>query len=118
MAAVRIIVANVERSIAFFRACRFELVEQYGPAMAILERNDLQLWLAGPASSAAKPWADGTKPAPGGFTRLVLPMSIWEEQQAAIEAAGGQILNGPLSGPGGTQLIVGDADGNQVEFFD
>ncbi len=34
------------------------MVEQYGLAMAIIKKDDLTLWLAGPMSSAAKPLAD------------------------------------------------------------
>jgi len=78
----------------------------------------LELWLSGPKTSAAKPWEDGTLPVPGGLTRIVLPITQWEDQKALIEAHLGRICNGPIEGPGGKQIIVADPDGNTIEFFE
>jgi len=67
MAAFRYLVNDVPASIDFYTLhLGFKLVEQFGPAMAILSRDDMTLWLAGPLSSAAKPMLDGRKPVPGG----------------------------------------------------
>jgi len=67
MASIRYLVKDVETSIAFYtNALGFELQQQYGPAMAIVTKNDLTLWLAGPPSSAAQAMPDGSKPQPGG----------------------------------------------------
>jgi hypothetical protein len=47
-------VKSVENSIEFCtESLGFQLDQQYVPAMAILSKGDLTLWLAGPASSAA-----------------------------------------------------------------
>lgn len=118
MAIVRVFVTDLECALPLYGALGFDVQEQWGPAFAMLQREGLELWLSGPGTSAAQPWADGTQPKPGGFTRIVLPLSVWTENQAAIEAAGGRICNGPISGPGGTQLIACDRDGNSIEFFD
>lgn len=106
MVDVRVFVRMIKPAIGFYSALGFEVVEQWGSAIAIVQLGDLRLWLSGPATSAAKPWVDGTTPVPGGFTRIVLPLEIWTSVAAAAIERGGRVVNGPLSGPGGTQLIV------------
>lgn len=118
MAIVRVFVSGLEKAMPFYTALGFAVKDQWGPAFAMLEHGDLELWLSGPTTSAAQPWTDGTQPGPGGFTRIVLPLSLWNANQATVESAGGRICNGPISGPGGTQLIVFDPDGNSIEFFE
>jgi len=54
MAAVRYLVRNVDQAIAFYTRLGFALRQQFGPAMAIMARDDLTLWLAGPRASAAE----------------------------------------------------------------
>lgn len=91
MATVRLFVSDVERAQNFYEnALGFELIESWGPALSIVGRDDLQLWLSGPATSAARPWADGTQPISGGFTRIVLPLEDWElrPRRSASTAAG------------------------------
>ena len=69
MAAVRYLVADVDRSVAFYVGqLGFELVEQMGAAFARVRRDDLNLWLGGPQSSAARPMPDGRQPAPAAGT--------------------------------------------------
>src|SRR5947207_6648343 len=71
MAAFRNLVHDVPESVTFYTSrLGFKLVEQYGPAMAILSRDDVTLWLAGPASSAARPLPNGPKPLPAGWNGL------------------------------------------------
>ena len=56
MATVRYIVEDVETAAAFYlKHFGFTLKQQFGPAMAILTRDDLTLWLAGPMASASRP---------------------------------------------------------------
>ncbi len=118
MASVRVFVSDVKKATAFYtKALGFEVAESWGPAISILAKGDLTLWVSGPKTSAAKAWEDGTKPEPGGFTRIVLPLEDWENLQAKIHEFGGRIANGPLEGPGGTQIVVQDPDGNCIEFF-
>ena len=75
MATVRYMVKDVSESCKFYaKHFGFEVEAQYGEAMAILNKDDLTLWLAGPPSSAGKPMPDGTRPVPGGWNRFVFEL--------------------------------------------
>ncbi len=119
MAEVRYLVDDVEEAILFYQDfLGFELMQQYGPAMAIIERGDLALWLAGPLASARKPMADGTRPEPGGWARIVLKVDDLEATVAAMTARGVRFRNPVVTGPGGKQVLVMDPSGNLVELFE
>ena len=78
MAVFRYIVADVAQAVDFYsRRLGFVVDKQFGPAMAIVRRDDITLWLAGPASSAARPMPDGRKPEPGGWAGAGLRWSAW-----------------------------------------
>ena len=63
MARVRYMVDDVDDAVEFYVShLGFELEEQYGSAVAILVRADLELIVAGPNTSAAQPMLDGAKP--------------------------------------------------------
>ena len=118
MAHFRYMVADVDRAIAFYRdGLGMELVEQYGPAMAILRHGDLDLWLAGPASSAAKPMPDGATPAPGGWNRCVFVVSDLPAMVERLKGQGVPFRNDITAGPGGRQILCEDPSGNVVELF-
>jgi catechol 2,3-dioxygenase-like lactoylglutathione lyase family enzyme len=115
---VRYLVDDMETSIEFYVGrLGFRLETQMGPAFAIVERDGLTLWLSGPQSSAARPMPDGRSPEPGGWNRLVIEV---EDVQAEVERlvdAGVAFRNEPLTGPGGTQVVLDDPSGNPVELF-
>ncbi len=118
MAQVRYLVDNVENAIAFYRdQLGFELQQQFGPPMAIVARDDLQLWLAGPASSAAKPMPNGDKPSPGGWARIVISVDDLDATVATLRASGTSFRNEIVTGPGGRQILCEDPAGNAVELF-
>lgn len=119
MATLRVFVWDVSKAKLFYcEVFGFESVEDWGPAMSIVRHEDLNLWLSGPNTSAAKTWAVGTVPKPEiGFTRMVLSLALHDELKANLEQFGGRVVNGPISGPGGTQTIVADPDGNSIELF-
>jgi catechol 2,3-dioxygenase-like lactoylglutathione lyase family enzyme len=118
MASLRYLVNNVESSIQFYSgSLGFRLDQQFGPAMAILSRGDLTLWLAGPASSAAKPMPDGRLPAPGGWNRFVLEVDDIQALVAKLKAAGVPFRNEVVQGPGGSQVLCEDPSGNLIELF-
>ena len=74
------IVTIVDSAVAFCTDLPgFTPKDQYGPAMAIVTRDDLTLWLAGPLASASKPMPDGAQPKPGG----------WNPDRATGGASGG-----------------------------
>ena len=119
MAAMRYLVHDVPACIGFYTEhLGFSLVQQFGPAMAILSRGDLTLWLAGPAFSAAKPMPDGAQPAPGGWNRIVLEIDGLDTAVARLQAAGARLRNDILAGRVGPQILVEDPSGNPVELFE
>ncbi|MGO6908065.1 VOC family protein, partial [Rhizobium ruizarguesonis] len=73
MFAVRYFVKDVSASIKYYSdAFDFELAQQYGPAMAILTKDNLTLWLAGPASSAVQAEKKVNPDIMPGFNRIVV----------------------------------------------
>ncbi|MBS1717586.1 MAG: VOC family protein [Armatimonadetes bacterium] len=114
---VRYFVADVDLSIKFYEQLGFALKEKWGPAFAIVERGGGELWLSGPGTSAAKPMPDGRTPEPGGWNRIVVELGDFDAQVAALKASGTVFRNEPLSGPGGTQVLIEDPDGNPIELF-
>lgn len=119
MATVRYLVKSVEEAIAFYTSdLGFELKQQFGPAMAILARGDLTLWLAGPVASASKPMPDGRKPEPGGWNRFVVEVADLSALVATLRQRGVTFRNEILEGPGGKQILCEDPSGNVVELFE
>ncbi len=118
MASFRYIVSDVDAAVAFYTTnLEFELVEQFGPAIAIVRRNDLTLWLAGPASSAARPMPDGSQPVPGGWNRIVIDVPDISAEVERLRASGVRLRNDIVTGPGGRQVLVEDPSGNPIELF-
>jgi catechol 2,3-dioxygenase-like lactoylglutathione lyase family enzyme len=119
MATVRYLVADVDRSVAFYVGqLGFELVEQMGAAFARVRREDLSLWLSGPTSSAARPMRDGREPIPGGWNRFVIEVDDLAAKVAEMTAAGITFRSAVVAGPGGRQVIADDPDGNPIELFE
>jgi catechol 2,3-dioxygenase-like lactoylglutathione lyase family enzyme len=117
-AVVRYIVVDVDLSVAFYvDHLGFQLEQRLGPAFAIVGRDGLSLWLSGPQSSAARPMPDGAVPDPGGWNRLVVEVADVAEAVSRLQAAGVRFRNEPLTGPGGTQVLLEDPSGNPVELF-
>ena len=118
MATVRCMVDDVARCVTFYvDALGFEEIERYGPAMAIVRRGDLDLWLAGPLSSAARPMPDGRQPEPGGWNRVVVTTEDLDAQVRRLRAAGVPFRNDVIDGPGGSQVLIEDPSGNPIELF-
>ena len=118
MATVRYIVNDVEAAIGFYTdLLGFELKQKFGPAIAILERDGLVLWVAGPVSSAQRPMPDGNQPTPGGWNRIVVQVEDIAATVAAMRSDGARFRNDIISGPGGQQILLEDPSGNPVELF-
>ncbi len=118
MASFRYLVNDVPASISFYSEhLGFAVKQQFGPAMAILSRGDLTLWLAGPPSSAAQAMPDGRKPAPGGWNRFVLEVDDLAGLVGRLKERGVKFRNEILTGPGGAQILVDDPSGNCIELF-
>ena len=115
---MRYLVSSVDDSVAFYGRLGFQLVDQYGPAMAIMSRGDLDLWLAGPAASAARPMPDGRRPEPGGWNRAVIQVEDLTATVEELRQAGVVFRNDIVEGPGGLQILAEDPSGNVVELFE
>ena len=117
-AVVRYQVADLARSIAFYAdRLAFALEQQAGP-IAVVARGDLHLILSGPKSSGARPMPDGRKQEPGGWNRLVLyvdDLAAWSDK---LRKAGVVFRNEVETGPGGSQILIEDPDGNPIELHE
>ena len=119
MAQFRYIVHDVQVAVDFYTGTLgFGLVQQYGPAMAILNKGDLELWLAGPLASASKPMPDGSQPVPGGWNRIVISVENLEGLATKLKGQGVAFRNEIIAGPGGKQILCADPSGNIVELFE
>jgi catechol 2,3-dioxygenase-like lactoylglutathione lyase family enzyme len=119
MAAVRYLVSDVARAVAFYRdLLDFTLEEETLPAFARVRRGDLDLWLSGPASSGARKMPDGRQPGPGGWSRFVIEVDDLDAFVARLGNVGATFRNEVVSGPGGKQILLNDPDGNPVELFE
>jgi catechol 2,3-dioxygenase-like lactoylglutathione lyase family enzyme len=118
MVAVRYIVSDVDASVSFYTThLGFNLDTQFGPAMAIVVRDDLRLWLAGSSSFAAKPMPDGRQPEPGGWNRIVIEVEDIDAAVATLKASGANFRNQVVEGRGGKQILLEDPSGNPIELF-
>ncbi|MGE3683393.1 MAG: VOC family protein [Bdellovibrionales bacterium] len=118
MVSVRYLVNDVPGAIEFYTKCLgFELKQQFGSAMAIVTKEHLNLWLAGPASSAAKPMPDGRQPAPGGWNRIVLQVNDLVTRVPELRSQQVKFRNEIVEGPGGLQILCEDPSGNAIELF-
>ena len=86
----------------------FSVLTQFGTTFADVSRGDLRLLLSGPASSAARPMADGTRPVPGGWNRIHLIVDDIRSEVDRLVAAGLEPRNDIVAGPGGSQVLFVD----------
>ena len=118
MARVRYMVNDVSEAVEFYVSkLGFELEQRFGPAIAILNREDLKLWVAGPVSSAGRPMPDGTTPSPGGWSRFVLVVDDLESYVAELRENGVKFRNDIVEQGGRKQILCEDPSGNVVELF-
>ena len=117
MATVRYLVNDVDKSLPFYEAIGFSVVERWGPPFVIIALGDLSLWLSGPGTSASKALSDGSVPAPGGWNRLVIEVENLEATMDSLNSIGAKFRSEPVSGPGGQQVLVDDPSGNPIELF-
>lgn len=115
MPTLRYLVHDVDAALPFYTALGFTLTDRWGPPFAVLQREDLTLWLSGPGTSAQKPLADGSIPTPGGYNRLVLTTPNIAATLAALPPSA--LKNPPIPGPAGQQALLQDPSGNLVELF-
>jgi predicted enzyme related to lactoylglutathione lyase len=115
---IRYMVDDVDESITFYtKLLGFEVLTSASPAMAIVERGNLRLLLAGPTSSAGRPMPDGAKPGPGGWNRIHFIVDDLDAEVARLHDVGATFRNDIIEGPGGRQILLQDPSGNVVELF-
>ena len=118
VATFRYLVNDVEKSVSFYtQFLDFNVEQQFGPAMAIVSRNDVTLWHAGPMSSAARPMPSGQVPQPGGWNRFVVVVDNLQSIVTKLKSQDVPFRNEIVSGPGGQQILCEDPSGNVIELF-
>lgn len=116
---VRYMVSDVEAAVAWYTEhFGFKVLSKHAPAFADVERGTLRLLLSGPASTAGRPMPNGAQPVPGGWNRIHLIVDDLSAEVARLRARGVQFRNEPVTGPGGSQILVVDPSGNLVELFE
>ena len=119
MANVRYMVNDVEQAISFYVGyLGFEVKEKWGPAFAMIAKDDLTLWLSGPQTSAAKPMPDGRQPQPGGWNRIVVQVDDIQSVVDQLTKVGAIFRNTIVDGMGGKQILAEDPSGNPIELFE
>ncbi len=118
MIRIRYIVDDVDKAVEFYTSnFDFRLEEQYGPAVAILERDGVQLIVSGPMASASRPMPDGSKPSPGGWARFQIVVDDIESEVARLKQNGVQFKHDMIESQGRKQILCLDPSGNIVELF-
>ena len=115
---VRYMVDDVERAVAFYtELLGFEVLTNFPPAFADVQRGNLRLLLSGPQSSAGRAMPDGRTPEPGGWNRIHFIVDDIAADVERLRAAGATFRNDIISGPGGQQILLEDTAGNVIELF-
>ena len=116
---IRYIVHDVDEAVEFYTShLGFRLHEQFGPAIAILARDGVQLLVSGPKASASRPMPDGSRPSPGGWSRFQIVVDDIESLVSRLKQNGVLFKNEIIDGPGGKQILCLDQSGNVVELFE
>ena len=118
MIRIRYIVNDVDEAVEFYSThLDFRLKEQYGPAVAILERDGVQLIVSGPMASASMPMPDGSKPSPGGWARFQIVVDDIESEVARLKKSGVRFKHDIIENGGRKQILCLDPSDNIVELF-
>jgi glyoxylase I family protein len=114
---VRYQIADVERAIEFYTGhLGFTVEGPRIPAFGAVALGNLRLILSGPGSSGARPMPDGRKQQTGGWNRILIYVEDLEARIKSLQAAGVPFRNTIESGPGGSQILIEDPDGNPIEL--
>ncbi len=118
MIRIRYIVNDVDQAVEFYRSnFDFRLEQQFGPAIAILERDGLYLLVSGPKASASRPMPDGSKPSPGGWARFQIVVDDIESVVSQLKQNGVQFKHDIIENQGRKQILCLDPSENVVELF-
>ena len=108
----------MSESVAFYTShLGFDIVNEFGQAMAILQREDLTLWLDGPKASASRPMSDGSIPEPGGWNRFVITVQELNSFVEELRSQGVKFRNEIETNADRRQILCEDPSGNVIELF-
>lgn len=117
LVSVRYQVKDIARSIAFYsEKLGFQLEQRSGTAFASMLLGNLRLILGGPGSSGSRPMPDGQTQEPGGWNRILIYVPDLTARMRELERAGVSFRNSVEAGPGGSQILITDPDGNLIEL--
>jgi hypothetical protein len=105
--AIRILVDDVDETIAAFQLAGFKLGARWGPPFAVLASGETELWISGAGTSAAKVTAQ--LPPESRAAASVRPVHQVDDLDAAeseLGEDGWSRVAGPISGPGGSQVLL------------
>jgi len=116
---VRYVIDDVPAAMRFYTGLLGFTVEQdASPAFASVVRDGVRLLLSGDGSSGKRPLPDGRQQEPGGWNRLNIEVEDLAADVERLRGAGVSFrMDGGVSGPGGSQIILDDPSGNPVELF-
>jgi glyoxylase I family protein len=110
-------VKDVARAIAFYtNQLGFELEQRSGDVFASVLLGNLRLLLSGPGSSGSRPMPGGQTQEPGGWNRISIDVPDLSASIQALAHAGVRFRNSIEMGPGGSQILCEDPDGNPIEI--
>ncbi len=118
MARFRYMVADAAAAASFYTENFGFRIQLQVPAISIVSRGDMTLLLSGPRSSARKPMPDGTQTDTGGWNRIMFEVDDIQTVVRKLRIVGVKFRNEIHSGPGGSQIIAEDLDGNPIEVFE
>ena len=118
MARIRYIVNDLREVAEFYTShLGFELVNRLGQAIAILQREDLDLLVSGPPASASRPMLDGSIPEPGGWSRFVITVDDLESFVAELRGKSVTFRNDIEINEDRKQILCEDPLENVIELF-
>ena len=115
---IRYMIDDVLAAIKFYTTqLGFVVEHDASPAFASVTRDGVRLLLSGRTSSGRRPMPDGREPVPGGRNRMHIQVDDLAAEVKRLRGAGLTFRKDIISGPGGSQIILDDPDGNPIELF-
>ena len=117
---VRYIVTDLDTAVLFYKdLLGFTTDIQVAPGFARLSKGNLHLYLNKPGfGGAGQSMADGTAPAPGGWSRIILEVNNVETFIETLKIKKARFRNELVTGQGGKQILLQDPSGNLIELFE
>jgi catechol 2,3-dioxygenase-like lactoylglutathione lyase family enzyme len=116
---IRYMIDDVPLAVKFYTThLGFTLERDASPAFASVTRDGVRLLLSGKTSSGRRPMPDGRQPVPGGWNRMHIQVENLAAEVSRLREAGVKFRNEIITGPGGSQILLDDPDGNPVELFE